>query len=80
MNEDEMIKELAKPIIEKLQEIEKKYGSEAIVEIPKIKFIRDVLEEPIEVEGILITDEFLNKLEEYIQEELEMNHKPTMMH
>ncbi len=80
MNEDEMIKELAKPIIKKLQEIEKEYGPESIVEIPRIKFVRDFLDEPLEVEGIRITDEFLDKLEDYIQDELEMTHLPTLMH
>ena len=80
MNEDEMIKELAKPIIKKLQEIEKEYGPESIVEIPRIKFVRDFLDEPLEDEGIRITDEFLDKLEDYIQNELEMTHLPTLMH
>ena len=80
MNEDEMIKELAKPIIKKLQEIEKEYGPESIVEIPRIKFVRDFLDEPLEVEGIRITDEFLDKVEDYIQDELEMTHLPTLMH
>ncbi|MBP3853649.1 MAG: hypothetical protein J6D18_03680 [Erysipelotrichaceae bacterium] len=80
MNEDEMIKELAKPIIKKLQELEKQYGQQSMVEIPKIKFIRDYMHEPLEVEGVEITDEFLDKLEEYVQEELESTHRPIIMH
>lgn len=80
MKQDEMIKVLAKPIIEKLQEWEDQYGSDSMVQIPKIKFVRDEFEEPLEVEGIMITDEFLDKLEQYIEDELEMNHRPTLMH
>ncbi len=80
MNEDEMIKELAEPIIEKIKELEKELGDRQMVEIPQIKLMRQPLSESIEIDGVEITDEFLNRLEEYVQEELEMIHKPSILH
>lgn len=80
MNEDEMIKELAEPIIEKIKELEKELGDRQMVEIPQIKLMRQPLTESIEIDGVEITDEFLNRLEEYVQDELEMIHKPSILH
>lgn len=80
MTEDEMIKTLAEPILKKLQEIEEQYGDRSMVEIPSVHFVRDQLAGPLEVNGIEITDELLDKLEEYIQDEIEMIHKPTVLH
>ncbi len=80
MNEDEMIKELAEPIIEKIKELEKELGNRQMVEIPQIKLMRQPLTESIEIDGVEITDEFLNRLEEYVQDELEMIHKPSILH
>ncbi len=80
MNEDEMIKELAEPIIEKLKELEKELGDRKMVEIPQIKLMRQPLSESIEIDGVEITDEFLARLEEYVQDELEMMHKPSILH
>lgn len=80
MNEDEMIKELAEPIIEKIKELEKELGDRQMVEIPQIMLMRQPLSESIEIDGVEITDEFLNRLEEYVQEELEMIHKPSILH
>lgn len=80
MNEDEMLKELAEPIIEKLKEVEKELGDRQMVEIPQIKLVRQKMEEPIVIDGFEITDAFLDKLEEYVQDELEMIHKPSILH
>ncbi len=80
MNEDEMIKELAEPIIEKLKELEKELEDRQMVEIPQIKLMRQPLTESIEIDGVEITDEFLSRLEKYVQDELEMMHKPTILH
>ncbi len=81
MNEDEMIKELAKPIIEKLKELEKTYeGDHTIMEIPRIKFIHDGMNGPIEIDGVEIDDVFIERLEQYVQDEIEMSHTPTILH
>ena len=37
-------------------------------------------EDEMIVDGFEITDEFLEKLEEYVQDELEMMHKPSILH
>lgn len=80
MNEDEMIKELAQPIIEKLKEVESEIGDREFAEIPQIRLVRQPMAEPMVVDGFEITDEFLEKLEEYVQDELEIMHKPSILH
>lgn len=80
MNEDEMLKELAAPIIEKLKEVEAELGEHQLYEIPQIKLIRQTIHEPMVIDGVEITDEFLDKLEEYVQNELECIHKPSILH
>lgn len=42
--------------------------------------MRQPLTESIEIDGVEITDEFLSRLEKYVQDELEMMHKPTILH
>ena len=80
MTEDEKIKLLTKPILDKLIEIEEKYGDNGLVEVPQVRFIREDANAPIVMEGIEITDELLEKLEAYIQDEIEMMHAPTILH
>lgn len=81
MNEDKVIEQIARPIIEQLKklddsEIQKKWN-----QIPKIHFVRDNgMEGPLVIDGVEINDEFIEKLEAYVQEELEMLEKPTILH
>lgn len=81
MNEDKVIEQIARPIIEQLNklddsEIQKKWN-----QIPKIHFVRDDgMEGPLVIDGVEINDEFIEKLEAYVQEELEMLEKPTILH
>ena len=81
MNEDKVIEQIARPIIEQLKkfdnsEIQKKWN-----QIPKIHFVRDDgMEGPLVIDGVEINDEFIEKLEAYVQEELEMLEKPTILH
>lgn len=50
-------------------------------QIPKIHFVRDDgMEGPLVIDGVEINDEFIEKLEAYVQEELEMLEKPTILH
>ena len=50
-------------------------------QIPKIHFVKDANgDEPIVIDGVEINDEFIAKLESYVQEELEMLEKPTILH
>ncbi len=79
MTEDEIIKQLAEPILKRLQELEEQSG-ENLLEIPTVKFARGNLNGPIELDEFTIDDDLLDKLEEYIQSEIEMLHKPTMLH
>lgn len=38
------------------------------------------MEGPLVIDGVEINDEFIEKLEAYVQEELEMLEKPTILH
>lgn len=80
MNDDELVKELAKPIIEQLEKLAEKFDSSDMPQIPMIKFMIEPLEEPIYINDIEVTDELLHKLEEYLQDEIEMMHGPTILH
>ena len=80
MTEDELMKELAGPIIEKLKEVDKEMGDQNMSEVPQVHFVRHHLQLPTEIDGFEITDEFLEKLEQYIQDELESFHKPSVLH
>lgn len=80
MTEDELMKELAGPIIEKLKEVDKEMGDQNMSEVPQVHFVRNNLQLPTEIDGFEITDEFLEKLEQYIQDELESFHKPSVLH
>ncbi|MDD6459902.1 hypothetical protein [Absicoccus porci] len=80
MTEDELMKELAGPIIEKLKEVDKEMGDQNMSEVPQVHFVRNHLQLPTEIDGFEITDEFLEKLEQYIQDELESFHKPSVLH
>lgn len=82
MTEDEMIKKIAEPIIKQLEKLEEKYGSEKMAQIPQVKFVKEpgMNDGPFMVGDIEVTDELLEKVEAYIQDEIEMMHKPTILH
>lgn len=80
MTEDELIKELAEPIIEKLKEVDKEMSGHDMSEVPQVHFVRDSQHFPSEIDGYEITDDFLERLETYIQDELEAFHRPSVLH
>lgn len=81
MNEDKVIEQIAKPIIEQLKKLDNSEIQKKWNQIPKIHFVRDDgMEGPLVIDGVEINDEFIEKLEAYVQEELEMLEKPTILH
>ena len=82
MTEDEMIKKIAKPILEQLKTIEKNYDSKKMYQIPQVKFVCPDLpdDKPFKVGDIEITKELLEIVEAYIEDEIEMIHQPTIFH
>ena len=77
-----MIKEIAEPILEQLKKIEKQLGNQRMPQIPQIKFVKegDMNDGPFMIGDIEVTDELLEKVEAYIQDEIEMMHQPTVLH
>ena len=82
MTEEEMIREIAEPILEQLKKIEKQLGNQRMSQIPQVKFVKEseMLDGPFMIGDIEVTDELLEKVEAYIQEEIEMMHEPTVLH
>ncbi len=81
MNEDKVIEQIARPIIEQLKKLDNSEIQKKWNQIPKIHFVRDNgMEGPLVIDGVEINDEFIEKLEAYVQEELEMLEKPTILH
>lgn len=81
MNEDKVIEQIARPIIEQLKKLDNSEIQKKWNQIPKIHFVRDDgIEDPLVIDGVEINDEFIEKLEAYVQEELEMLEKPTILH
>ena len=81
MNEDKVIEQIARPIIEQLKKLDNSEIQKKWNQIPKIHFVRDDgMEGPLVIDGVEINDEFIEKLEAYVQEELEMIEKPTILH
>ena len=79
MNEDEFIKKLAEPIIQELEELEKKYSTQ-LVQLPQIKLVIEPGMKDLVIDDVQITPEIIEKLEAYIQEEIEMMHSPSILH
>ena len=77
-----MIKEIAEPILEQLKKIEKQLGNQRMPQLPQIKFVKegDMNDGPFMIGDIKVTDELLEKVEAYIQDEIEMMHQPTVLH
>lgn len=81
MNEDKVIEQIARPIIEQLKKLDNSEIQKKWNQIPKIHFVRDDgMEGPLVIDGVEINDEFIEKLEANVQEELEMLEKPTILH
>ena len=82
MTEEEMIRQIAEPILEQLKKIEKQLGNQRMSQIPQVKFVKEseMLDGPFMIGDIEVTDELLEKMEAYIQEEIEMMHEPTVLH
>lgn len=81
MDEDKVIEQIARPIIEQLKKLDNSEIQKKWNQIPKIHFVRDDgMEGPLVIDGVEINDEFIEKLEAYVQEELEMLEKPTILH
>ena len=82
MTEEEMIRQIAEPILKQLEKIEKELGNHRMSQIPQIKFVKEseMGDAPFMIGDIEVTDELLEKVEAYIQEEIEMIHKPTVLH
>ncbi len=77
-----MIRQIAEPILEQLKKIEKQLGNQRMSQIPQVKFVKEseMLDGPFMIGDIEVTDELLEKVEAYIQEEIEMMHEPTVLH
>ena len=69
MNEDELIKYLADPI---LKQIEKLSNKQELSQLPQIEFIMEPGQEPIYIQGVQITEELIEKLKTYLQDEIEI--------
>ena len=82
MTEEEMIRQIAEPILEQLKKIEKQLGNQRMSQITQGKFVKEseMLDGPFMIGDIEVTDELLEKVEAYIQEEIEMMHEPTVLH
>lgn len=82
MTEEEMIRQIAEPILEQLKKIEKQLGNQRMSQIPQVKFVKEseMLDGPFMIGDIEVTDKLLEKVEAYIQEEIEMMHEPTVLH
>ena len=68
MNEDELIKYLADPI---LKQIEKMSNKQELSQLPQIEFIMEPGQEPIYIQGVQITEELIEKLKTYLQDEID---------
>ena len=64
------------------EKIEKELGNHRMPQLPQIKFVKEseMLDGPFMIGDIEVTDELLEKVEAYIQEEIEMMHEPTVLH
>ena len=62
MNEDKVIEQIARPIIEQLKKLDNSEIQKKWNQIPKIHFVRDDgMEGPLVIEGVEINDEFIEK-------------------
>lgn len=79
MNEEELIKELGDKIIEELEKLNVD-DKRKLMNVPMVRFAIPNMDRPLEIEGITIDQDFLSRLEEYVQDEIEMSEFPTVLH
>lgn len=75
-----MIEKLAKPILDQLEKMDLSKEASGWAQIPQIHLVKPDEEEPLIIDGVPIDDAFIEKLEAYIQEEIEMLEKNTILH
>lgn len=81
MKNEKIIKQIAQPILEQLEKYENQFGKTEFRSLPEIHFVLDKTHDgPVMIEDIELTDELLEELETYIQEQIEAKHKPTILH
>ena len=82
MTEEEMIREIAEPILEQLKKIEKQLGNHRMPQLPQIKFVKEgnMQDGPFMIGDIEVTDEHIEKVEAYVQEEIAMLPNQTVFH
>lgn len=76
MKNEELIRQLAEPILKKLLEIEENSVSESA----QVPVVRLCLEEGSAAGDPLIDEQLIRDLEAYVQDELEAWYKPTVLH
>ncbi len=80
MVDDELVKALSEPILEKIEELEKQYDRE-MIQLPQIHIVREGnTDEPMMIGDYELNDELLKAVEEYVQTELEMRKHKTVIH
>ena len=81
MKNDKIIKQISQPSLEQLDKFEIQFGKTEFRSLPEIHFVLDKTHDgPVMIEDIELTDELLDELEAYIQEQIEAKHKPTILH
>ena len=77
LNDDELEK-ITKPIIEALKKLNKELGSD-MKQIPQVRLMMDSSVH-LDSEEIVIDDETLRQIEDYIQSYIESECEPTLLH
>lgn len=81
MKNDELIKQIAKPILEQLEKYESQFSKTEFRSLPEIRFVLDKTHDgPVMIGDIELTEELTEELETYIQEQIEAKHRPTVLH
>lgn len=80
MNEQELIKKIAQPIIEMILKLEDERSEIQSAECPQIRLITDDFPEGFSDPQGSYTGLLLKKVEDYIQSELEKWYAPTILH
>ena len=80
MVDEELVKALSEPILEKIEELEKQYKNE-MIQLPQIRIVREGdINEPMMIGDQELNDELIAAVEAYVQNELEMRRHRTVMH
>lgn len=83
--EYELIRKIADPILDKLLEMQEEIGPEALENPMRIQIVSPqtdghVIPSDDSLTGYMTTKDFLCKLEAYLQEQLDMWNRPTVLH